>query len=255
MPVSTATISYGGTSFTFPNITEAPLSLEVSDASRGRVAESLRVVSLLKPSQAGTLRTLCMAWNAAKLPEEDAIKTGTLGATVSVTATVPGWFTWSARPCWIIDGPSSTAAGSYLRTSIGLVDAAAQLAVQLRGVEEEQEEEESLNLGTITLGGAVINLTSYPEALGDLPQANLNSAGIHVLSGPLVIEERREIRGWVTPTHLNSLRSWVMTSFNSTPTVGSWSIRSWGTPEAFLRTNAGVSTLAYRVQLDLFKVR
>lgn len=255
MPVSTATISYGGTTFTFPNLTEAPLSLEVSDASRGRVAESLRVVSLLKPSQAGTLRTLCMAWNAAKLPEEDAVKTGTLGATVSVTATVPGWFTWSARPCWIIDGPSSTAAGSYLRTSIGLVDAAAQLAIRLREIEEGPEQEEALGLGTITLGGAVINLTAYAETLGDLPQGNLSPTGAHVLSGPLVVEEVREIRGWVTAAHLTSLRSWVMTSVASTPTVGAWWPRSWSTPEAFLRTNAGVVAVAYRVQLTVFKVR
>jgi hypothetical protein len=135
------------------------------------------------------------------------------------------------------------------------VDAAAQLAIRLREIEEGPEQEEALGLGTITLGGAVINLTAYAETLGDLPQGNLSPTGAHVLSGPLVVEEVREIRGWVTAAHLTSLRSWVMTSVASTPTVGAWWPRSWSTPEAFLRTNAGVVAVAYRVQLTVFKVR
>lgn len=250
-----ATLSYGGVSLTFAKLTEPPLGLQVTDAARGRVAEVLSLTGLLRPSQAGTLRSLCAAWSAAKLPEEDPARTGTLGATIAVTATVPGWFTWTSRPCWISDGPSYEKAGAYLKASITLIDAAAALAVRLREIEEGIEEEEALGLGTLTFGSATVNLTASADTFGDLPQTQLSPAGSHVLTGPLVVPEVREVQGWVTAAGKTALETWLKTTVASTPATGAWFPTGWSRPEAFLRTNAGVVTVAYRVAFSVVKVR
>ena len=117
-----ATLSYSGASFTFPNLTAPPLGLDTSDATKGRAAETVTFTGLLRKAQTDNLWSLCRAWRVARLPEEPAIRTGALGATIAVTASGPG-FSWTSRPCWITDGPSQDAAGSLIRVSLTLVDA------------------------------------------------------------------------------------------------------------------------------------
>lgn len=247
-----ATLSYSGASFTFPNLTAPPLGLDTTDATKGRAAETVTFTGLLRKAEADTLWSLCRAWRAARLPEEPAIRTGSLGATIAVTASGPG-FSWSSRPCWIADGPSQDAAGSLVRVSITLVDAAQALAIQQREVEEGLEEEEALGLGTLTFGTAVVNLTAVPGTYGDLPRPERTPAGNHVLTGPLVADRVREVQGWVTAAGKTALETWLETTIASQPTTGTWFPTSWSKPEAFLRTNAGVLTVAYRVNFTVLQ--
>jgi hypothetical protein len=249
-----ATLSYGGASFTFPNLTAPPLGLDTSDATKGRAAETVAFTGLLRKAETDTIWNLCRAWRAARLPEEPAIRTGSLGATIAVTASGPG-FTWTSRPCWITDGPSQDAAGSLIRVSLTLVDAAQALAIQQREIEEGLEEEEALGLGTLTFGSATVNLTAVPGTFDNLPQADLTPAGAHVITGPLVAIETRDVQGWVTAANKTALETWFTSTIASTPAAASWWPTSPPRFEAFLRTNAGALTVAYRVQFGAVKIR
>ena len=248
------TIAYGGTTFTVPELLEYPHGYDATDARRGKVAETLTFTTLLRPSQLATVKTLYAAWNAARLVQEPPERTGVVGATATVNATGPG-FTWTNRAAWFNDVVSSPAAGGYLRTTIALVDANQALAVILRDLEEAEEEYEALSLGTITLGSAVINLTAQPDVLEPPPAPNLSPAGAHVLTGPLVAIERREVRGWVTAANLTNLRAWFNTTVAATPATGAWFPTGSLQPEARQKRNGGVVSIVYDVSLSLVKIR
>lgn len=249
-----ATLAYGGATFSFPNLTAPPLGLDTTDATKGRAAETVTFTGLLRKTETDTLWSLCRSWRAARLPEEPAIRTGVLGATIAVTASGPG-FTWTSRPCWITDGPSQDAAGSLIRVSLTLVDAAQSLAIQQREIEEGLEEQEALGLGTLTFGTAVVNLLATPGTFDSLPQAELTPAGAHVITGPLLAVETRDVSGWVTAANKTALETWFTTTVASTPAAGSWFPTSPPRFEAFLRTNAGALTVAFRVQFTAVKIR
>lgn len=249
-----ATIVYSGASFTFPNLTAHPLTFRTTDASRGQVAEALTLTGLLKASQVATFKGIWQAWRDARLPQEPPERTGVTGATVTVTASGPG-FSWSSRAAWFDDAPSFEAVGALIRVTASLVDANQALAVILRGLEESEEETEALNLGTLTLGGVTINLTARPDGLQGLPQAELSPAGIHVITGPMQVEEVREVRGWVTAASIGTLETWVKTTAAATPAVNAWFPTDWQTPTARLKRNAGAISTVYDVGLTLLKIR
>jgi hypothetical protein len=250
-----ATIAYSGATFTFPNLTAHPLAFDVTDASRGQVAEALTLTGILRRSQVDTLKGIWQAWRDARLPQEPPERTGAVGATVTVTASGPG-YAWSNRAAWFNDAPSFEAIGSTLiRTTVSLVDANQALAVLLRGLEESEEESEALALGTETYGTAVVNLTERSATFGDLPQAEVSPAGAHVISGPLVVEEVRDVRGWVTAANLTNLETWVRTTATATPAANAWFPVSWTKPTARLKRNAGVISTVYDVAFTLKRIR
>lgn len=249
------TISYGGSSFTYPNLAEHPLTFDATDAQRGQVAEGLSASGLLLADQADSLLVLWRAWNSARLPEDAPELTGTVGSTVAVSGRGPG-FDWSTpRACWFSDAPSITQVGIFSRVSVSVVDATQALAVILRQQEEQAEQTNPLNLGTLALGGATINLTARPDTFDGLPQLQLNPAAAHVISGPLALQELREVEGWVTAAHLTLLETWVKTTIATTPAANSWFPTSWTRPTAVMRANGGALALTYDVGLTLVKVR
>lgn len=250
-----ATITYAGASFTFPNLTAHPLSFDTTDASRGKAAEVLTFTGILKGTEANTLKGIWQAWRDARLPQEPPERSGVVGATVAVTATGPG-FAWSNRAAWFTDAPAFEAISSArTRVTAAFIDANQSLAVRLRDLEEAEEEQEALSLGTITLGTAVINLTEQPDALEPPPAPELSPAGAHILTGPLVAIERREIRGWVTAANRTNLVSWFATTVAATPAAGAWFPVSRLKPEARLQRNAGVVSIVYDVAFEVIKIR
>jgi hypothetical protein len=248
-----AVLSYSGASFTFPHLTAHPLGFD-GDAQRGRTAETLTLTGLLRSAQANTLIGIYRAWRDAKLPEEAPERTGVVGATVAVTDSGPG-FNWSARPAWFRESPGVEQVGAYTRVTASLVDAAQALAVLLREQEESLEVEAGLGLGTLSLGGAVVNLTVRPDSFDGLPQAPLSPAGAHVITGSLAVVETREVQGWVTAAHLPTLESWLKTTVATRPAVGTWFPVSWTQPVARARPNGGTLAVAYDVAFTVVKIR
>lgn len=253
------TLSYGGATFTFPNLSQHPLAFDAVDVRRGRAPESLQPSGLLLKTQADDLLNLFRSWRNAKLIEEAPERTGTVGAVVLVTARGPGYSgasAWTSRAAWIdaIDKP--TQVGPFTRVGLTLVDANQALAVALRELEEGEEQEEALGLGTLTFGGAVVNLTARAENIEGLPQLELTAAGAHVITGNLATVDTREVRGWVTAAHLPTLETWVKTTAaTSSPANGTWFPSGWSPPVARLKRNAGAVSTVYDVSFTAVKIR
>ena len=248
-----ATLSYSGATFNFPNLTGHPLSFE-GDARRGRTAEALTLTGLLRGAEPNTLVGIYRAWRDARLPQEAPERTGSVGATVTVSDSGPG-FSWSSRAAWFREAPTLEQVGAYTRVSVSVVDANQALAVLLREAEEGLEVEAGLSLGTLTFGGAVVNLTARPDSFDGLPQAELNPAGAHVISGSLAVVETREVQGWVTAAHLTTLESWLKTTVAATPSAGDWFPVAWTIPVARARPNGGTLAVAYDVNFKVAKIR
>jgi hypothetical protein len=253
------TLSYGGASFTFPNLDQHPLAFDAVDVRRGRAPESLQPSGLLLKPQADSLLNLFRSWRTAKLAEEAPERTGTVGAVVLVTASGPGYSgasAWSNRAAWIdsIEKPSQV--GPFTRVGLTLVDANQALAVALRELEEGEEQEEALGLGTLSFGGAVVNLTARPDDIGNLPQPELSAAGAHVITGNLATVDLRNVQGWVTAAHLPTLESWVKTTAATpSPANNTWVPSAWTQPVARLKRNAGAVSIVFDVSFTATKIR
>lgn len=247
--------AYGGSSFTFPNLTGHPYGFEEGDVRRGRAAEQLSPTGLLLPTEANSLAALYRAWNAARLPEGAPLRTGSLGAVVTVSGKGPGFDWTTPRSCWFTSAPQFDQRGAYVAVSCTVVDAAQALAIELRESEEEAEQAQDLALGTITLGSAVITLTSPARSYQDLPQAALSPSGVHVITGPMGVTEVREIEGWVTVQGLTDLESWLVSVTAASPAVNAWFPTSYGKPQARLTADGGSVVTRYDVSLTLVKVR
>jgi hypothetical protein len=247
--------AYGGTTFTFPNLLGHPYGFEEAEVRRGRAAEQLSPSGLLLPAEADALAGLYRAWNAARLPQGDPLRTGSLGAVVAVSGSGPG-FSWSTpRSCWFTQAPTFEQRGAFVAVGCTFVDAAQALAVQLREAEEEAEQTDDLALGTITLGSAVITLTAPARSYDDLPQLSLTPAGVHVITGPMAVTEVREIEGWVTPQGLTNLESWLVSTTTTSPAVNAWFPTSYGKPTARLTADGGSVVTRYDVSLTVAKIR
>jgi hypothetical protein len=247
--------AYNGTTFTFPNLLGHPYGFEESEVRRGRAAEQLKPSGLLLPTEANTLAGLYRAWNAARLPQGDPLRTGSLGAVVTVSGKAPGFDWTTPRSCWFTSAPTFEQRGAFVAVAFTVVDAAQALAIQLREAEEEAERADDLSLGTITLGSATITLTAPARSYNDLPQLSLSPAGVHVITGPLAVTEVREIEGWVTPQGLTDLEGWLVSATATSPAVNAWFPTAWGKPTARLTADGGSVVTRYDVSLTVAKIR
>jgi hypothetical protein len=249
------TLSYGGTAYTYPNLTEHPYGFDEVDVRRGRAARRWALSGIVNREDGATIAGLYAAWNAVRLLEDDPVRTGVVGATVSLAGTAPG-FTWaSAIPCWFATAPSIAMAGMFCRVSTTLVDATQALAILMRQGEEDAEQADQLNLGTLTFGGAVVNLTARPDGFADLPALALSPAGRHVITGPLVTTQTRRVEGWVTATNLSALETWLTTTTAASPATGAWFPTAWSEPVAKRRAEAGAIGTFYDVSFSVSRIR
>lgn len=251
----TITITYDSLSFTYPNLSlvpELPFGFDGSNVRRGRTAEMLKITGILFKEDAETCIDIYRAWRDDKLPEEDPQKTGVVGATVLVSGEDIG-FNWTDKPCWFNKSPDITYAGIYAKVTLEFVDAEQALEIMLE--EEQDSEEDGLDLGTITINGAVITLLSRPYHYTDLPQLARNPAGAHVISGQLTLQEVKEIEGWVTDSDIALLESWLNTTTATTPAPNDWFPANWQKPTSKNRPVNGVQTLTHDVKLQLIKIK
>lgn len=248
--MTSVTVTFGTDSFTFPNfsLVELPFTFDSTDVTRGRTAETLALTGLLLRADAEAVVDLYRAWRDARIIEEDPKKSGVVGTTVAVTGEGIG-FDWTNVPCWFSQAPEITYAGVYARVAVSFVDAAQALEIMME--EKEDADEDGLNYGTLTLGGAVINLTSYPTSYTDFPQLDRNPVGIHVISGYLSLVEIQEVEGWVTQTHLPLLTAWLNSTVTTTPAANALFPVSWSRPEVEARKGG----ITFNIQMQLVKIK
>ena len=249
------TISYSGTTYTFPNLTEHPFGYDEVEVRRGRAARRWALSGIVSREDGATIAGIYEAWNAVKFLEDDPVRTGVVGATVGLTGAAPGFAWASAVPCWFTSAPSFPMAGMFCRVSATLVDAAASLAIQLRQGEEEAEQAAQLSLGTLTFGSATVNLTARPDGFTDLPALAITPGGRHVITGPLAPTETRRVQGWVTAANLALLETWLKTTTSASPSTGGWFPTEWSEPVARRRADGGTIGTYYDVSFAVTKIR
>lgn len=249
------TLEYDGVEYTFPNLTDHPVGWEENDTRRGRAARQWSLTGIVSREDAKTISDMFNAWTAARLPEGDPKETGEIGTTIALTGEAPGFQWLTAVPCWVVSAPTIQMAGGACRVSIILVDAEEALAILLAEKEDENTQEEELELGTLTFGGAVINLKARPNGYTDLPSIALNPSGRHVITGPLGATEILRVEGWVNAANLSLLEEWVEDTTIATPNAGAYFLTEWSEPVADKRVQNGVMDIYYDVSFTVTKIR
>lgn len=249
------TLSYNGSTYTFPNLTDHPVGFEETETSRGRVARQWAVTGIVSREDAKAISDIFRDWYAARILDGDPAETGLTGITADFTGEAPG-FEWTTPvPCWFNGAPQIQMAGAFCRVSLSVVDAEEALAVLLAQKEDEVQDEDVLQLGTITFGTAVVNLKARPDGYTDLPSVALNPSGRHIITGPLGLTQILRIDGWVDAINLPLLEDWAETNTIVSPVTGDYFLTEWSEPVADKRVQNGVMDIYYDVKFTVTKIR
>jgi hypothetical protein len=249
------TLEYDGDQFTFPNLSDHPVGWEETDTSRGRVARHWAISGIVSREDAKTVSDLFRAWQAERITDGDPKETGVVGTTVDFTGEAPGFEWTTAIPCWFVAAPTIEMAGIFCRVSLTVVDAEEALAVLLAELEDETKDEDELQLGTLSFGGAIVNLKARPEGYTDLPSIALNPSGRHVITGPFNPTQILRVDGWVDETNLPLLEQWVEDVTSATPATATWFLTEWSEPKADKRVQNGAMDIYYDVAFTVVKIR
>lgn len=240
--------------FSFNRLTAQPFGYDAPDVRSGLSAKQWSITGLVTPAEWLTLLNVYDNWRDLKIQEDPVTKTGTIGATVALSAKGPGGQTWTNVPCWFQESPQGEQSGAYISVSFVVVDANQALAVALRQ-EELANEEDELNLGTFTLAGVVLKLRSQPDSYTFGPTLEQTANGSHYVTGPLSVTQVKSIEGETNSTGWNTIRSWYQGIVQSTPAAGTYFPLS--PPEATAENKIinGVKTLIYVVSIELALVK
>lgn len=206
-------------SATLSRLVAQPFGYEETDTRAGLSARKWLATGLCTPSEWADLLEVYEGWRDLRIVEEEPLKSGVVGATVSLTASANG-MTYTAVPCWFITAPSGEQVGAYVQASVELVDSAQALEVLIR--EKEKAEEDLPDLGTFTINGAVITLTKPPETYQDIPQMQLTAGGSSYLSGQLSATVVRDIEGITDSDGWVKIQQWYASITASTPLTGAY---------------------------------
>jgi len=238
------------------NLTAQPLGYEGDDVSTGLVARKWSVVGLLSTSELASFSGIFETWLGNRQNDGDSIATNSVGSTVALSFSANG-LTASGVSCWFTDAPSYQQVGAYIQLSTTLVDATQALAVAKLAKEKADSEAAALtpDLSTVTLGGVVITLSEPMETLDDLPKLDRTSGGFAYITGPLRCSAVRNITGTVAnEAAFNTLRNWVATTVQSTPSAGDWYPTSPPTASVEAKIISGLVTNEWTVSLTVEQV-
>ena len=243
-------------SATLSRLVAQPFGYEETNTRAGLTARKWLATGLCTPSEWADLLEVYEDWRDLRILEEEPLKSGVVGSTVSLTASANG-MTYTAVPCWFITAPSGEQVGAYVQASVEVVDAAQALAVLLSEV--LKDEPDLPDLGTFTINGAVIKLTKPPETYQDIPQMQLTAGGFSYLSGPLGATVVRDIEGTTDSAGWVKIQQWFATTTASTPASGAYFPLSPPTASAANKVvvinNAPTKYIEYSVALTLGVLR
>lgn len=243
--------------FSTSKLTAQPFGYAETSTSQGLTARKWALSGLLTPSEWQSLLSVYNTWRDLRLTDSDTLTSAAVGTTVSLSAQANG-INWSGINCWFTTAPTGNQAGTYVQASCELIDASQELAVLLRQAEKSRQRSEALakpNLGTVTLGSAVLTLLAPMETYQDTPQLQLTASGTHVVNGPLSATRLRRISGTTTSTGWTDLRSWYESSIASLPEVGDWYPITAPSAEAEVIITNGAKETRYTITLDVAEVK
>jgi hypothetical protein len=234
----------------FPTLTAQPFGYEETNTRAGQTARKWLVTGLLKPSEWVALLGVYDTWRNTRINETPTETSKVVGTTIALSAKGPGSLIWTNVACWFISAPQAEQSGAYLSASVELVDATQALAVLLK--QEQAEEDENLpNLGTFTLGTAVLTLLKPPDTYSDLPQLELTATGNHLISGPKVVVRVKDIEGTTNAAGWTAVRTWYETNVITTPAAGAYFPISVPTASAENKIVGGAVVIQYTVSIQL----
>jgi len=242
-------------SSSFPNLTAQPFGYEETDTRNGLTARKWELTGLLTPSEYVSLVNTYNTWKTNRIQDPDSLLSETVGTTVAFSGNGPGGIVWTDIDCWFTKAPEAEQVGAYLSTTIELVDADQALEVLLKQEEKAQEEEETSNFGTITIGTTVLTLLKPVDAYGPGPTLQLTPTGSHFISGPLVVYKIKDVEGTTTLDGWNDIRTWYESQIVAVPSVGSYFPITSPTATAEKKIVGGVKTTVYTVSIQLGLVR
>ena len=246
------TITIG--TFTANALTAQPFGYE-GEARSGLTARTFQVSGLLTPTQWQALVSEYNTWRNTRITDEDTLSSGVVGTTINLTITSANGLSVNNLPCWFAEPPSGDQAGAYISATATLVDAAQALAVLLRTEEKNRERSEDLpNLGTVTLGSAVVTLTKPMLTRRDGPDVALTATGVSYITGPLAAHKVRDIEGYITTGTYDNVLSWYDTTIASVPATGTWFPVTPPTATAEVIIDGGAKTTRYTVQLAALQI-
>lgn len=241
---------------TITNLTAQPLGYTSEDVSLGLAARSWTVSGLLNSTQLGQFISIFETWLAARRADPDSIASNSVGSTVALSFSANG-LSASGVACWFTEAPSIEQVGAYVQLTATLVDANQALTVAKKSLEKSSAANDALlpSLGTVTLGGVTITLTEPMETLDDLPSLERTAGGFPYIQGPLRSSAVRQITGTVAnEAAYTTLRNWVASTVQSTPSTGDWWPTSPPTATAEAKLINGLKTDVWTVSLTVEQV-
>lgn len=243
-------------SLTLDRLQAQPLIYNEVDVIVGNTSRGWQIQGLVTGAEWLSLLNIYNTWRDAKITEDSPRVSKVQGTTVSFSGTGFGGQTWTAIPCWFQAAPVGAQSGAYVSASFSLIDAAQAIQSFVREEEDAAVDTAtgSIDYGTITLGGVVITLTSYPDVFLNSPTLELSAGGKHYVTGPLLVVNGKQIEGEIPASDLATLRSWYSTTVVSTPVVGEYFPTSAPEFTAFNKTVSGVQELYYTVSIAVAEV-
>jgi len=247
------TITIG--SFTCSALTAQPFGYE-GEARTGLTARTFRLSGLLTPTQWQTLVSTYDTWRNTRITDQDTLLSGTVGTTVSLSIASVNGLSVTGLACWFAEPPAGEQTGAYISATAVLVDAAQALAVLLRGQERQRQNTEATtpNLGTVTLGGAVVTLTRPMETRQDGPTVAMTATGTSYVTGPLAAHKVRQIEGYISSGTFADLLSWYDTTIAAVPAATSWFPITAPTATAEVIISGGAKSTRYSVSLTALQI-
>ena len=238
------------------NLTAQPFGFTDDDVSLGLSARKWSVSGLLNQTELGSFNGVYETWLGNRQGDGDSIATNSVGSTVALSFSANG-LSASGVACWFVSAPSYAQVGAYVELNVELVDATQALNVAKKRLEKSVAADDALkpDLGTITLGTTVVTLTESAETLDDLPTLERTAGGFPYIEGPLTSSAVLNITGTVAnEAAFNTLRNWVATTVQSTPSTGDWFPTSAPTASVETTVVSGVVTEVWTVSLGVEQV-
>lgn len=261
----TVTVSYNGNTFTFNTLTAQPFGYAETDTQAGLTARKWRITGLCTPEQWFDLLSVYDAWQSDRKEDEDTIKSGVIGTTISLDvnannslAPTPAYQggDWQNVACWFSSAPSGEQAGPFINVDSEVVDAIQALETLLYQEEKSKQRGEGVkpDLGTLNIGGTVLTLVKTLETYDNVPQVSMTALGTHYVSGPPTATRVRDVEGTTDTSGWENILDWFETTVTSTPAQGSWFPVSAPTAVAEAVVDQGVKTTQYTVSIRLVQI-
>lgn len=243
-------------SFSTNSLSAQPFGYE-GEARTGLTARTFRMSGLLTPTEWQTLVAEYNSWRNSRIQDEDTLKSGVVGTTISVTVTSANGISVSNLPCWFVDPPQGEQTGYYVSASAVLVDAAQALQVLLRQKEKERQQSEAdvPSLGTITLGSVVVTLTKPASTRRDIPAVALTASGVSYITGPLTAHKVLDVQGYISTGTYSELLAWFDSTIQAAPALGAYFPVTAPVADAEVVVSEGVKSTRYNVTLALLQIR